>query len=370
MRRGQKLREDSSPPRWSSGSGALEPAEAETTHDEEPTFRELATDWLQARKQNPAIGPRTTELNEWQLRRYLAPFFGELLPSQITNEKVKQYRRHPMPRMHASEQPRKPERPLRIRGQARLSGRCRTNRSTRRYGPWPRSSTRPRTQAGDPNVARGRRTREPLERRRPRRILEVDEFLSLLEAAARLDRERHRPATLARAAEVRLLRDDAGGVDGDRQANWRRKVDRVLPIRLQPRTAGPIWGARRPVMATLALAGPRVSELCQLNVDDIDLTKARFYIEDAKTLAGIRDVDIHPRLLDELTAYAANRPPSAGDAPAFPTRNGTDGTRTTSAYVSSRQRWLELTNFEPRRTDHRSARTSPHTRSGAPTSPT
>ena len=46
------------------------------------------------------------------------------------------------------------------------------------------------------------------------------------------------------------------------------------------------------------------------------------------------------------------------------------GTRTTSAYVSSRQRWLELTNFEPRRADHRSACTSPHTRSGAPTSPT
>src|SRR5271165_1050314 len=64
------------------------------TPEDEPTFRELATDWLQARKQNPAIGPRTTELNEWQLRRYLAPFFGELLPSQITKEKVKQYRRH------------------------------------------------------------------------------------------------------------------------------------------------------------------------------------------------------------------------------------------------------------------------------------
>ena len=51
---------------------------------EEPSFRELATDWLDARKRNPAIRPRTTELNEWQLTRYLAPFFGELLPSQIT----------------------------------------------------------------------------------------------------------------------------------------------------------------------------------------------------------------------------------------------------------------------------------------------
>ena len=68
-----------------------------STYDAEPTFRELATDWLDARKQNPAIGSRTTELNEWQLRRYLAPFFGDLLPSQITPDKVKQYRR----RIHA-----------------------------------------------------------------------------------------------------------------------------------------------------------------------------------------------------------------------------------------------------------------------------
>jgi integrase len=85
----------------------------------------------------------------------------------------------------------------------------------------------------------------------------------------------------------------------------------------------PTWGARRPVIATLALAGPRVSELCQLDADDIDLSKARFYVDDAKTPAGIRDVDIHPRLLYELTTYAADRPPSAGEAPAFPTRNGT-----------------------------------------------
>ena len=68
-----------------------------STYKEEPTFRELATDWLDARKQNPAIRSRTTELNEWQLRRYLAPFFGDLLPSQITSDKVKQYRR----RIHA-----------------------------------------------------------------------------------------------------------------------------------------------------------------------------------------------------------------------------------------------------------------------------
>ena len=295
------------------------------TSEDEPTFRELATDWLQARKQNPAIGPRTTELNEWQLRRYLAPFFGELLPSQITKEKVKQYRRHTHAenaRIRAAAEAGSPLRDPRTGQALRTLSNESINKTLRTLA----AILDEAEDAGwvPRNVARGRRTREPLERRRPRRILEVDDFLSLLEAAARLDRERHRPATLARAAEVRLLRDDAG-------MEWTAIAKRIGVAKstafylygCSHERAGPIWGARRPVMATLALAGPRVSELCELNVDDIDLTKARFYIEDAKTLAGIRDVDIHPRLLDELTAYTANRPPSAGDAPAFPTRNGT-----------------------------------------------
>jgi integrase len=52
------------------------------------------------------------------------------------------------------------------------------------------------------------------------------------------------------------------------------------------------------------------------------LAKARFYVNHSKTPAGIREVDIHPRLLEELTTYAAYRPPAPGDAPAFRTRTG------------------------------------------------
>jgi hypothetical protein len=62
--------------------------------DDEPTFRELASDWYADRKANPAIRPRTSELDVWQLGRYLLPFFGELRPSQITPQTIKQYRRN------------------------------------------------------------------------------------------------------------------------------------------------------------------------------------------------------------------------------------------------------------------------------------
>ena len=304
---------------WSPRAGGIA-----ASYDKEPTFRELATDWLQARKQNPAIGSRTAELNEWQLRRYLAPFFGELRPSQITPEKVKRYRRH----IHAENTKiraaaeggaplRDPRtgRPLRTLSNESINKTLRTLASVLDEAEDVGFVTR--------NVARGRRTREPLEGRRPRGIVEVDEFLSLLDAAIQLDRERHRPTTLARAADVRMLRDEARleWAVIAKQLGLARSTAFYLYACVDDRT-GPIWGARRPVIAALALAGPRVTELCQLNVDDLDLTKARFYVNDAKTSAGIREVDIHPRLLEELTAYAAYRPPAPGNAPAFPTRTG------------------------------------------------
>lgn len=306
--------------------GLWKPRETAVGHDydEEPTFRELATDWLEARKRNPAIQPRTTELNEWQLRRYLTPFFGELLPSQITPERVKQYRRrihtentHIRAAAEAGHPLRDPRigQPLRTLSNESINKTLRTLASILDEAEDVGFVTR--------NVARGRRTREPLERRRPRGIIEVDEFLSLLDAAAQLDRERHRPATLARAAEVRMLRDDAKleWAAIAKQLGLARSTAFYLYACRDERT-GPIWGARRPVIATLALAGPRVTELCQLNVDDVDLAKARFYVDDSKTPAGIRGVDIHPRLLEELTAYAAQRPPVPGAAPVFPTRTG------------------------------------------------
>jgi hypothetical protein len=48
---------------------------------------------LKDRKRNPAIGENTIKDNEWQLTRYLLPFFGELRPSEITKLKIKPYRK-------------------------------------------------------------------------------------------------------------------------------------------------------------------------------------------------------------------------------------------------------------------------------------
>lgn len=174
----------------------------------------------------------------------------------------------------------------------------------------------------DANVARGRRVREPAERRRKRGTLDVDEFLALLDAADQLD-SRHWPRTIERANEVRVLRDQRG-------LEWKAIGQQVG---VAPTTAIYLYGCsddpntrsigvRRAIIATLGLAGPRVTELCQVNNQDVVLAKARFYIEDAKTEAGVRAVDIHPRLLEELTSYYAGRPRAGLDEPAFATRVG------------------------------------------------
>jgi integrase len=289
--------------------------------EDEPSFRELATDWLDARRRDPAIRPRTIELNELQLRRYLAPFFGELVPSQITTTKIREYRQ----RIHAENaQIRDAEsagKPLR---DARSGQRLRTL-SNESINKTLRTLALILDEAEDAgwierNVARGRWTREKPERRPNRGVLDVDEFLTMLEAARQLDAP-HRPETLERAAEIRMLRDEAG-VDWNTIAK-RVGVAPTTAMYLHGCSESNSCGVRRAIIATLGLAGLRVGELCLLDVSDLNLAKARLTVRDAKTEAGVRSVDIHPSLLDELTSYRASDPSRVLESPAFPTRAGT-----------------------------------------------
>jgi integrase len=289
-------------------------------YDEEPSFRELATDWLEARQANPAISPATTTRDRWALTRYLLPFLGELLPSQITPLTVKRYRRH----IH--------EENALIRA-ALEAGKPIADRSTGRpLRPLSNSSINKTLltlaavvddaeDAGwvQRNVARGRRTREPVERHHVD-VLSPDEFESLLEAAAELDGQHHRARTIERAERVRLLRQA--------QLTWKEIAAKVG---VAPTTAiylyrcelpPPETGARRAIVATLGLAGLRVTELCQLEQRHVHLAARKIHVRESKTAAGVRAIDIRPRLLEELTAYNAARGEVNPTAPAFPTRTG------------------------------------------------
>jgi len=305
---------------WTPGRG--DPS-GESEH--EPSFRELATDWLTDRRRNPAIRPKTIELNESQLTRYLLPFFGDVLPSQITPQKIKDYRRgihEDNAHIRAAAEAGKPLIDPRTHHRIRTLGNESINKTLRVLA----QILDEAEDANwiDRNPARSPRMREPPERRRRRGALDLDELLCLLEAASQLDARRHSARTLERADIVRALRDDVG-------LEWKAIAKR---LKLAPSSPFYLYGChaydpdtlvigrRRAVIATLGLAGPRVTELCQLDNKDTDLTKARFFVQDSKTEAGVRDVDIHGRLLSELLIYRAQLGAGEMNDPAFPSLTG------------------------------------------------
>ena len=96
----------------------------------------------------------------------------------------------------------------------------------------------------------------------PGRRLEVDEFHALLDAAAQVE------------AEAPTNRQGLG---------------------------------RRAMVATLGVAGFRIGEMMDLRVAQVDLQRCRFKLVDAKTDAGVREVEITLYLRDELLAYVMDR---------------------------------------------------------------
>lgn len=81
---------------------------------------------------------------------------------------------------------------------------------------------------------------------------------------------------------------------------------------------------RRAVIAALCLAGPRISELCQASRGALDIHGGRLRVGQAKTEAGVRDLELTAFLADELRGHLARVPtrlsePYGPALPLFPT---------------------------------------------------
>jgi integrase len=63
----------------------------------------------------------------------------------------------------------------------------------------------------------------------------------------------------------------------------------------------------RAMIATLGLAGLRIGELVDLKVAQVDLQRSRLKLIDAKTDAGVREVEISLYLRDELLEHVMDR---------------------------------------------------------------
>jgi integrase len=124
------------------------------------------------------------------------------------------------------------------------------------------------------NAARGRRRRVK-QPKRSRTFLEPDQIVALLDAAGELDRE-----------------DNYTG---------------------QP-------AGRRAALATLVLTGLRIGELIELRWRDVDLAHRRIHVRDSKTQAGVREVEIGARLVEELGSHKASARFADPDDLVFATR--------------------------------------------------
>lgn len=97
-------------------------------------------------------------------------------------------------------------------------------------------------------------------------------------------------------------------------------------------------GDHRPMLATMILAGLRVSEACALRWRDVDLARGRLQVAAAKTSAGVRVVDLSPDLLDELKSYKAGPPRRLPTVTSSRLGAARPATATTCGYVSSARR--------------------------------
>jgi integrase len=93
---------------------------------------------------------------------------------------------------------------------------------------------------------------------------------------------------------------------------------------------------RRPMIVVMAQAGLRVTELCQLRWRAVDVHHERLIVEQAKTDAGRRQVDLTLDVIEELNGWRAERGSVELDDFVFATANGKPRDRNNIRTILSR----------------------------------
>jgi len=305
---------------------------------EVPTFHVFASAWLES-KVAGVLGDRPIDINtendyRWRLGRHLLPFFGEYRLDEIDSALCLAFKAHKL--REAAE----------VRA-ALAAGAVLRDSNGRRQRPLGPASIRKlvdclaaildeaiEDQHIDRNPARGRRMRVKVPKP-PRTFLEMDELVALTDAAAEQD-----------ARQSNGLSGGQGKRNGTAAAvatcwsQGMRPSDIAAELGLTKATIsyhlrrlgaqGPAtYIGRRAIVATLGGSGTRVSELCDLRIRELRLhaaTGAHFRIPDAKTEAGVREVQVSPDLVDELVTHLDNLRragrPTGPDAYLFPNLRG------------------------------------------------
>jgi integrase len=280
-----------------------------------PSFHEYASGWLQAKVDgvlgDRPINARTEADYRWRLANHLLPFFARYRLDEIDASLCLAFKTHKL--REAAE--------LRTAIESGAVLRDGHGRRLRPLGPasirklMDRLATILDEAVEDGHVernpARGRRMRVKVPKP-ARTFLEMDELVALTDAAeeqdARYARRRHdtQPAGGSTAAKVAALWTDGLRISDIARELGLAKSTVGWHLR-RMRAEGPeAYVGRRAIVATLGGSGVRVSELCDIRIRDLRLhaaSGAHFRIPDAKTEAGVREVQVSPDLQEELVAH-------------------------------------------------------------------
>lgn len=136
--------------------------------------------------------------------------------------------------------------------------------------------------------------------------------------------------TLKRLSQILDLAVDYGHLPSNPAGSkgGRRRVKESAPRRtwVEPEQLIALLDAapkqHRAILATLAGAGLRVGELCALDWRDLDLATGTLIVQESKTPAGRREVDLPSGLATELWTLAATSPHTGPSDPVFVGRRG------------------------------------------------
>jgi integrase len=303
-----------------------------------PSFHEYASAWLQA-KTDGTIGDRPIDANtqadyRWRLAKHILPYFANYRLDAIDPTTCQAFKAAKL--REAAE--------LREAIAAGAVIRDPRGRRTRPLGPASihklisclAAILDEAVEDGlvDRNPARGRRMRVKVPKP-PRTFLELDELVALTDAAGDLDTRitrvtrRSADGTISTATKVaELLATGMRPSEIAAELGLAKSTITYHTRRLGVEGLGDYVG-RRAVVATLGGAGLRASELCDLRLRDVrihDPAGSRLRIVDAKTEAGIREVQVSPDLAEELVAHVdrlrRSRQPTDPDAFLFPNVRG------------------------------------------------
>ena len=308
--------------------GRWEPPAEARAPKREPGFAEAARMYLEV-KRSRQLRSSTMNRLTWAFETHLIPFFKNRRPSRITERDVVAYTDHQIEQRNRIAQLREQDKYLAgPNGGALRPLTDATINSTLVYltglFTWAASNG-----WGDPlsNPAASWRLKE---RPRLKAALEADELADLIEAAGTpRPLQRQRPHVVARAELIVRLRDE-DGLPWKAVARRARVAVSTAIYNYQEakrRQAGLGFDEDRAAadavfVLVLAGTGLRVTELCDLDVGDVDLRHAKLQVLDSKTEAGVREVYLTDRLLAAITTYFKSRGPMSHDNPAFPDSNG------------------------------------------------